>query len=210
MYDQIYQHIVNGDALRAEAAVRRALELGYQPGDILDQGMILAMAEAGRLFESEQLFVPELLLASRAMKAGLNLLRPYLATSKIDPVGTVIIGTASGDMHDIGKNLVAMMLEGAGFRVFDLGANVAPDRFVAAAREHRPQIVAVSALLTTSMTGMQFVVDSFREAGIRSQVKIMVGGAPLQHSFADQIGADMYAPTAPAAAKAALALLDAA
>ena len=163
---------------------------------LLNQALIPAMDEVGRRFERNEYFVPELLLAARAMKVSLELLRPLLAARGVEPVGRAVIGTVRGDLHDIGKNLVRYMLEGGGFEVFDLGVNVPPERFIAAAREHNAQIVGMSALLTTTMPSMKLTIEAFKAAGLRGQVTILVGGAPVTQRFADEIGADGYSDNA--------------
>jgi len=210
MLDTIYQSIIEGNAPGATEGVQKALETGLNPGDILNEGMIAAMAEVGRRFEEGEYFVPEMLIAARAMKRSLAILKPYLVEADIQPVGTVIVGTVKGDLHDIGKNLVAMMLEGAGFEVIDLGVDVSPDRFVEAIREHQPSFVGLSALLTTTMPGMRATIDAISEAGLRDQVTVMIGGAPVTQQFADEIGANLYAPDASSAASRAKALAEAA
>ncbi|HAM70490.1 MAG TPA: cobalamin-binding protein, partial [Verrucomicrobiales bacterium] len=161
--------------------------------------MIPAMDEVGRRFERSEYFVPELLLSARAMKASMELIRPLLAARGTEPLARVVIGTVRGDLHDIGKNLVASLLEGGGFEVHDLGVNVAPEAFVAAARDREARIVGMSALLTTTMGSMKATVEAFRKAGLRDRVKLMIGGAPVTQEFADEIGADGYGVTAPAA-----------
>jgi len=155
-----------------------------------------AMAEVGRRFESNEYFVPELLLSARAMKAALELIRPLLTAKGNEPVGRVVLGTVKGDMHDIGKNLVGAMLEGGGYEVFDLGANVTPEQFIAAVKEKKANIVAMSALLTTTMPSMKTTIDAMKAAGVRDQVKVIVGGAPITQKYADEIGADGYAESA--------------
>jgi 5-methyltetrahydrofolate--homocysteine methyltransferase len=187
--------------------VQGALEAEQDPGEILNQGMISAMAEVGRRFEAQEMFVPEMLIAARAMKAGMAILKPYLLEADIEPVGRVVLATVKGDLHDIGKNLVGMMLEGAGFEVVDLGVDVAPEGFVEAVQEHRPDFVGMSALLTTTMPSMGTTVEALEEAGLREQVKVMVGGAPVTQQFAEEIGADIYAPDASSAANRAKAAL---
>jgi 5-methyltetrahydrofolate--homocysteine methyltransferase len=169
--------------------------------------MIAAMAEVGRLYETCEFFVTEMLVAARAMQAGMALLRPHLQNSEIRSKGKVVIGTVKGDLHDIGKNLVGMMLEGAGFEVIDLGTDVPPDKFVAAAREHTPNLLAMSALLTTTMPNMKATVDSLAAAGLRETVKVIVGGAPLNEVYSQQIGADGYAPDASRAVAVASSLV---
>ena len=170
--------------------------------------MIAAMGEVGRRFEEGEYFVPEMLIAARAMKQGLEILRPHLIEADIQPVGTVIIGTVKGDLHDIGKNLVAMMLEGAGFEVIDLGVDVSPEQFVTSIQEHQPRFVGMSALLTTTMPGIRSTLHAISESGLRDQVVVMIGGAPVTQQFADEIGADIYAPDAASAASRATTLVE--
>jgi len=210
MLDIIYENVIKGDAPAVTEGVQQALEAGHDPGDILNQAMIAAMAEVGRRFEAQEYFVPEMLIAARAMKRGLAVLKPYLVEADIEPVGKAVLGTVKGDLHDMGKNLVGMMLEGAGFEVIDLGVDVSPEQFVEAIREHQPRFVGMSALLTTTMAGMRTTIESLKEAGLRDQVVVMVGGAPLTQQFADEIGADLYAPDASSATNRAKALLEAA
>ncbi len=173
-----------------------ALAAGADPQQLVTEGMIPAMDEVGRRFENNEYFVPELLIAARAMKGSLEILRPLLAEQGVEPVGRVVIGTVKGDLHDIGKGLVASLLEGGGFEVTDLGIDVPPDKFAAQAKECCADIVAVSALLTTTMTGMKSVVESVRQAGLQHPCKVIVGGAPVTQQFADSIGADGYSNNA--------------
>jgi 5-methyltetrahydrofolate--homocysteine methyltransferase len=187
--------------------VQTALDAGLAPDVILNEGMISAMSEVGQLFEEGEYFVPEMLISARAMQAGLSVLKPHLVASGVEPLGTVIVGTVQGDMHDIGKNLVTMMLEGAGFEVIDLGVDVKPERFIQAIQENKPQVVAMSALLTTTMPKMAVTIDAIREAGILDSVKIMVGGAPVTPEFAEKIGANGYAADASQAATLAKSFL---
>lgn len=208
MLNTIYQGVIKGDGAGVTEGVQQALEAGHNPGDILNQAMIAAMAEVGRRFEAQEYFLPEMLIAARAMQEGLAVLKPHLVEAAIEPVGRIVLGTVKGDLHDLGKNLVGMMLEGAGFEVIDLGVDVAPEQFVAAIREHQPRLVGMSALLTTTMPGMRATIDALSEAGLRDQVLVMVGGAPLTQQFADEIGADLYAPDASVAANCARALLE--
>jgi len=163
-----------------------------------------AMSEAGKLFEEGEYFVPELLVAARAMQGGMELLKPLLVAEDVEPVGKVVIGTVKGDLHDIGKNLVGMMLEGAGFEVIDLGTDVDAEKFVEAVKTNNAQMVGMSALLTTTMSNMPSTIEALKQAGLRESVKVMIGGAPVTESFAQQIGADGYAPDASQAAKLAL------
>lgn len=207
MLNVIYQGVLKGDAAGVTEGVQQALEAGQHPAEILNQGMIAAMAEVGRRFETQEYFLPEMLIAARAMKEGMAILKPHLLEANIEPVAKVVLGTVKGDLHDIGKNLVGMMLEGTGFEVIDLGVDVSPERFVEAIREHQPRFVGMSALLTTTMPGMHVTIETLRGSGLRDQVAVMVGGAPVTQQFADEIGADLYAPDAPIAANRARALL---
>ena len=205
--EKIYEGILDGNANLVTTEVQKALDAGFGPAEILNQGMIAAMGEVGRLFEEGEYFVPEMLIAARAMQKGLVILKPHLTEADVKSPGKVAIGTVKGDLHDIGKNLVAMMLEGAAFEVIDLGTDVSPEKFVAAVRDNGAQIVAMSALLTTTMTNMKNTIDALTEAGLRDQVKVMVGGAPVTQKYADQIGADGFSEDASrAVAKAKLLL----
>ncbi|GIU78772.1 MAG: trimethylamine corrinoid protein [Bryobacteraceae bacterium] len=196
---KLYDAILNGDQKTAVAVTQEALAEGCDPMELITKHMVPAMDEVGRRFECEEYFVPELLLSARAMKGSLELLRPLLAASGAQPAGRVVIGTVKGDLHDIGKNLVASMLEGGGFEVIDLGADVPPERFIEAVREKNARIVALSALLTVTMPAMRKTIDALKEAGIRDQIKVMVGGAPVTPQFAEEIGADGYGENATAA-----------
>ncbi len=207
--ESIYQAVLEGDASRATAQVQAALDEGLVPGDILNSGCIAAMAEVGQLFEQGEMFVPEMLIAARAMQAAMGVLKPHLAEGEISSPGRVILGTVTGDLHDIGKNLVGMMMEGAGFEVIDLGTDVSAARFVQAVREHGADIVGMSALLTTTMPAMAATVEALTEAGLRNRVKVLVGGAPVTQAFADQIDADGFAPDASSATRVAKTLLGA-
>jgi len=204
---EIYEKTIAGDAPAVEELVKRALDAGIRPSQIISHYLIPAMTEVGGRFERQEFYVPEMLIAARAMQRGLALLKPLLVEGEFQPVGEVVAGTVKGDLHDIGKNLVCMMLEGAGFVITDLGVDVEPEKFVAAVRKHEPSIVAMSALLTTTMPGMQATIEALIDAGLRGQVKVMVGGAPVTEAYADQIGADGYAPDAGAAVRKAKELL---
>ncbi len=206
---KLYEAVINGDAKTAAAETRDALSKGTDPMELVTKHMIPAMDEVGRRFECQEYYVPELLLAARAMKAALELIRPLLAARGEKPTGSVVIGVVKGDLHDIGKNLVSSMLEGAGFEVNDLGTDVAPQAFVTAAKTRNAQIVALSALLTTTMSAMKATVEEFRKAGCREQFKIMVGGAPVTQEFADQIGADGFSENASGAVTLARRLIGA-
>jgi 5-methyltetrahydrofolate--homocysteine methyltransferase len=199
--------VIGGDAKAAAAETQSALAQGVNPVELVTKHMIPAMDEVGRRFECQDYYVPELLLAARAMKAALEIIRPLLAARGDKPTGSVVIGVVKGDLHDIGKNLVGSMLEGAGFEVTDLGTDVAPKTFVAAATSRNADIVALSALLTTTMSSMRATVEEFRKAGCRERVKIMVGGAPVTQDFADQIGADGFSENASGAVAVARKLI---
>jgi 5-methyltetrahydrofolate--homocysteine methyltransferase len=190
------QAVLVGDAAAAVAAARQALEQGVQPMDIVSEGIGPAMREVGRLFEEGECFVPELLIAARATKEVFQVLRPLLVQAGAKSAGRIVLGTVQGDLHDIGKNLVAAMLEGGGFEVTDLGVDVPPDKFIAAVRETKAQIVGLSALLTTTLPAMKNVIEALRAAGIRDAVKVMVGGAPVTQGYAESIGADGYGENA--------------
>ncbi|WP_299025956.1 corrinoid protein [uncultured Thermanaerothrix sp.] len=192
----IFQAVVDGNTRGVLEGVDRALNHGIGAEEILNQGLIAAMGEVGRLFEEGEYFVPEMLVAARAMQAGLNRLRPLLVAQGVQPLGKIILGTVKGDLHDIGKNLVSMMLEGAGFQVIDLGTDVAPEKFIAALEEHQPDILGMSALLTTTMPNMKATLEALKQAHWRDRVRVIVGGAPVTEAFAQQIGADGYAPDA--------------
>ena len=203
---ELQQAILEGEKASAVAAVQAALQSDLEPQAILN-AMIAAMDEVGRLFEEGEYFVPEMLIAARAMQACLDILNPHLADHAIEPVGRVVIGTVKGDLHDIGKNLVAVMLEGAGFKIINLGVDVPPEKFIEAIQTHHPHILALSALLTTTMPGMKTIIEAIQAAGLRDQVKIMVGGAPLNDGYARLIGADGYSPDASSAVKLAKTLI---
>ena len=193
---ELYEAILNGDAKKAHAATESEIAAGVQPMTLIAESMVPAMDEVGRLFEQEEYFVPELLLAGRAMKSALNLLRPLMVTSGDKLSVKVVIGTVKGDLHDIGKNIVASMLEGSGFEVIDLGADVAPEKFVAAIEEQEPQFVCLSALLTVTMPAMKTTIDALKAAGVRTSVKVLIGGAPVTPQYAKEIGADGYSENA--------------
>ena len=196
LVNEIFSNILDGQHKVVEAKVQEALDSGIDPKVILDEGMIAAMAEVGRLFEAGEYFVLEMLIAARAMKAGLAILKPHLVQANVKSTGKVVIGTIQGDLHDIGKNLVGMMLEGAGFEILDLGTDVAPEKFVAVIQSGGVDILALSALLTTTMPNMKATIDALKEAGVRERTKVMIGGAPITENYARQIGADGYAPDA--------------
>ena len=210
LLDAIYAAVLDGDIPAAPGAVQAALDAGLGPEKILSEGMIAAMAKVGELYECGDFYVAEMFTSAKALQAALGILRPYLLQSQVQSAGTVVIGTVKGDMHDIGKNLVTMMLEGAGFTVYDLGPDVHPSRFVTAVQEHQPDVVALSALLTTTMPSMKTTIDALAAAGLRERVKIMVGGAPVNDEYARHIGADGYSPDASQAVNLAKSLMAAA
>jgi len=204
---ELQEALFRGDILKVKEITQRALWEKIEPKKILEQGLIKGMKVVGIKFKNNEIFLPEVLLASQAMYGGLELLQPELIKSGVKTVGKVIIGTAKGDLHDIGKNLVAMMLRGGGFEVIDLGINVSPEKFLKTAQEHQPDIVGISALLTTTMIGMMDVIIIFKKAGLRNRIKVMVGGAPVTQEFADEIGAEGYAPDAASAVEKARELM---
>lgn len=191
--------LLDGNTPEVIAVVEQALQDGVDAETIVNQGLIPAMDVVGAKFKTNEIFVPEVMLAARAMQEGLKILRPLLAEAKVEPVGTVVIGTVKGDHHDIGKNLVAMMLEGAGFKVVDLGIDVSPEKFLDGVQTHNAQQVAMSALLTTTMPMMQKTIEHFAAAGLRDRIRFFIGGAPVSQAFADRIGADGYASDASSA-----------
>jgi len=205
--EEIATKLYEGNRDRVTVLVRQALDQGTAPGIILNDGLIKGMDRVGQGFKDGELFVPEVLIAARAMQAGMDVLRPLLAESDTPGLGKFVIGTVKGDLHDIGKNLVKMMLQGAGFEIIDMGADVAPEAFVAAVKEHKAKFIGMSALLTTTMPQMKTTIDALEKEGLRSAVKVMVGGAPLTSAYADQIGADAYAPDAATAVDEARNLL---
>jgi len=197
--ERIATKLYEGEDDEVADLVQRSLDEGISPAEILQEGLIAGMDQVGRDFKAGDLYVPEVLIAARAMHAGMNILRPLLAQGQVPVVGKYLIGTVKGDLHDIGKNLVRMMLEGAGFEMVDLGTDASPEVFVEAVRKHGKCIVGMSALLTTTMVQMKTTIDALQEAGLRDTVKIMIGGAPVTAAYAQQIGADAYAPDAASA-----------
>lgn len=195
-----------GRAPKVKALVQQALDEGIPASQILEEGLLGGMNIIGQKFKNNEVFVPEVLVAARAMSRGVEVLRPYLVEDGVEEKGTVIIGTIKGDLHDIGKNLVRMMMEGKGLKVIDLGVDVDPEKFLESARENQASVIACSALLTTTMNGMRDVVESVRSSDLNGKVKVMIGGAPITQSFCDSIGADEYTPDAASAAEVALAL----
>jgi len=204
---ELSEALFRGDISQVKEITQRALQEKIEPKEILEQGLIKGMEVVGIKFKNNEIFLPEVLLASQAMYGGLELLQPKLIKNGVKSVGKVIIGTAKGDLHDIGKNLVAMMLKGGGFEVIDLGIDVSPEKFLKAAQEHKPDILGVSALLTTAMIGMMDVITALERAGLRNKVKVIVGGAPVTQEFADEIGVEGYASNAALAVDKAKELL---
>ena len=203
LLDDLRRSVIDGELNVTQNQVQQALAENIPPEKILTDGLIAAMSEVGRMFENGEFYVPEMLISARAMKGGLAILRPQLAAANIKAIGKVVIGTVQGDLHDIGKNLVGMMLEGAGFEVIDLGVDVSPDRYVAAVKEHHPDLIGLSALLTTTMLRMKDIILALQAAGLREMIKVMIGGAPVTEQYAKDIGADIYAPGAASAAQRA-------
>ena len=204
--NEISSWLQQGRVPKVKACIQQALDEGIPAGEILENGLLDGMNVVGQKFKNNEVFVPEVLIAARAMTKGVEVLRPLLVADGIEEKGTVIIGTVKGDLHDIGKNLVRMMMEGKGLKVVDLGVDVSAEAFLAAAREHNAQIIACSALLTTTMVEMRNVVEAVAASEMNGKVRVMVGGAPITQAFCDQIGADRYTPDAASAAEAALEL----
>ncbi len=196
IYEKLSVAILKGNADDTPKLVQQALDEGLDPSDILDKGLLVGMGEVSDRFKRGDMFVPEVLMSAKAMHAGMDVLRPQLVESGAKPIGTILLGTVKGDLHDIGKNLVGMMCEGAGFEIVNLGFNVEPEKFVEAVKKHQPNIVGMSALLTTTMRAMGHTIKALEEAGLRDEVKIMVGGAPVDANFAERIGADGYGANA--------------
>ncbi|MBI5305304.1 MAG: corrinoid protein [Chloroflexi bacterium] len=204
--ESIRTAVIEGDANQTRTDVTRGLAEGISAADILNKALVSAMSEVGKRFEEGEYFVPEMLISARAMKEGLAILKPKLAAAAVEPAGKIAIGTVKGDLHDIGKNLVAMLMEGAGFKVFDLGVDVSPEKFSQAATNDI-QVIAMSALLTTTMPMMQQTIQHLNKMGVRNRVHVIVGGASVTEAFAQSIGADAFAPDASTAARKALALV---
>jgi len=203
----IYQAVIDGAMADTTGFVQDAIDANIEANIILTEGLIAAMGEIGQKFEAGEVYVPEMLISAKSMKFGLELLRPYLVAADVQPLGKVIIGTVQGDLHDIGKNLVGMMMEGAGFDVIDLGTDVKPEELIEAAKEHKPDIVAMSALLTTTMGNMKTAINMLVEAGIKDDLVVMIGGAPVTQDYANEIGADGFSVDASAAATLAKKLV---
>ena len=204
---QIRNCILSFDRASINDKVQEALDSGITPESILNEGMIAAMAEVGRLFEEGEFFVPEMLVAAKTMQTGLAFLKPHLVEAGVESAGKVVLGTVKGDLHDIGKNLVGMMLEGGGFEVIDIGVDVPPEKFVEAVQAGDVKIIGLSALLTTTMPGMKSTIEALKDAGLRGNVRVIVGGAPITEAYAQEVGADGYAPDASRAVKLAKSLV---
>lgn len=201
-FEGLKRAVIEGKRDEASKHTRELMHGGAAPGDVLERSLIAAMSEVGEQFKNCEIYLPEMLMSARAMKSAMEILRPHLVKAGVQPVGSMVVGTVQGDLHDIGKNLVVMMAEGAGFHVVDLGVDVSPEKFVAAVREHKPHIVGMSALLTTTMNRMADVIQALAaDPAIRAQVKVIVGGAATTQEWANQIGADAYAPDAATAAE---------
>jgi 5-methyltetrahydrofolate--homocysteine methyltransferase len=200
LFEQLSTVILEGDSKKSPELVQKALDEGLSAKEILENGLIVGMNEVGARFKRGDMFVPEVLMSAEAMQTALDVLRPHLVAGGVKLQGKIVLGTVKGDLHDIGKNLVGMMCEGAGFEIVNLGFNVEPEKFVEAIKEHKPDIVGMSALLTTTMRAMGYTIKAIEEAGLRDSVKIIVGGAPVDEEFAKRIGADGYGANAPAAA----------
>ena len=205
-FNELSQMIIRGDHRNAVVWTNSALQAGTAPQEIIDKALVPGMDEVGRRFKGNEFHMPEVLIAARAMKASMSILRPLVAKSGGSSKGRVVLGTVQGDLHDIGKNMVAMMLEGAGFEVIDLGTDVSPQKFIAAIEEKKPVLVGLSALLTTTMPMIGTIIEQIRQAELRTTVKVMVGGAPVSKAFADEVGADGYAPDSASAVELARAL----
>jgi 5-methyltetrahydrofolate--homocysteine methyltransferase len=201
------ESVINGDEKKVIEYTQKALDDGIDLEKILNEGFIPGMDEVGSKFQANEIYVPEMLISAKAMKAGMKILEPLLTEAGVEPIGKVVIGTVMGDLHDIGKNLVAMMLEGGGFEVIDAGVDVTPQKFMNLVKENKPDILGLSALLTTTMGEIKNVIDAFKENGLRDDIKIMVGGAPLTDDYAKEIGADGYSPDAASAVDLAKELL---
>lgn len=207
LYEKMATALIAGNEAEVKSLTQQALDGGATARDVLDNGLLAGMDVVGKRFKAGDMYIPEVLLCARTMHAAMDILKPFLSERDQAGAGTVVIGTVEGDLHDIGKNLVAMMLQGGGFKVIDLGTNIKPQDFVAAVKEHKPNIVGLSALLTTTMPKMEETIEALKEAGIRDQVKIMAGGAPVTQDFIEKIGADAYGANAAAASEKAKALV---
>ena len=204
---ELSQAVIDGDHIKSAELTQRAIREGVPPGDIINNGLIPGMDEVGRLFNADEYFLPGMMLAARAMHVSMNAVKPLLVQNNVALLGRIVVGTAKGDLHDVGKNMVCMMLEGAGFDMIDLGVDVSPEKFVAAVRDDKVDMIAMSTLLTTTMASMKTTIDALTESGLRNKVKVMIGGAPVTQLFADDIGADGYAPDATSAVETARGLM---
>jgi 5-methyltetrahydrofolate--homocysteine methyltransferase len=207
LYEKMAQELIKGNVVEVKKLTQEALDKGAAAKDVLDNGLLAGMDVVGKRFKAGDMFIPEVLLCARTMHAAMDILKPLLSDADAAGAGTVVIGTVEGDLHDIGKNLVAMMMQGSGFKVIDLGVNLKPQAFVDAVKEHKPDIIGMSALLTTTMPKMEETIIALKEAGLRDQVKIMAGGAPVTQDFVDKIGADAYGANAASASDKAKELL---
>ena len=207
IFEKLSTAILEGDSAASASITQQGLDEGVSAGDLLNNGLIVGMNEVGVRFKAGDMFVPEVLMSAESMASGMDLLRPLLAESGTKMAGTIVMGTVEGDLHDIGKNLVSMMCEGAGFQIVNIGFDAAPDKFIKAIKEHQPEIVGMSAMLTTTMRAMGHTIKAIEEAGLRDKVKVMVGGAPVDQEFADRIGADGYGANAPASSELAKQLV---
>jgi len=204
---EIAENLIQGKADKVKELVQRSVDEGQDVSKILNEGLLAGMSVVGDKFKKNEFYVPEVLIAARAMKAGMEIIRPLLTKKGVKGAGKIILGTVRGDLHDIGKNLVGMMLEGAGFEITDLGVDVSPEKFVEAAREKGADIIGLSALLTTTMPGMKDVIEAIKSSDLKGKVKVMIGGAPVTQDYADEIGADGYAPDAASAVDKAKQLI---
>ena len=200
-YTELVQNVIEGAESQIREQVKSLLAQGVDPLEIINQGLIAGMSVVGTRFKAGDMYVPEVLMSARAMSAGIEIVRPLIAETDMPSFGKVLLGTVKGDLHDIGKNLVGMLLESSGFKVINLGVDISPEQFAQSVKEHNPDIVALSALLTTTMTAMKETIELLQEEGVRGELKIIIGGAPVSLEFADQIGADGYAPDAGSAAE---------
>jgi 5-methyltetrahydrofolate--homocysteine methyltransferase len=200
LYERIATAVIEGNNDKVPSLVQKGVDEGMEPKEILDNSLVVGMDEVGVRFKRGDMFVPEVLMSADSMKAGMNILRPLLIAADVETLGTIVLGTVEGDLHDIGKNLVSMMCEGAGFEIVNIGFDAPPEDFIEAIKEHQPKIVGMSAMLTTTMRAMGHTIKAIEEAGLRDQINIMVGGAPVDAAFAERIGADGYGSNAPHAA----------
>ena len=207
LFEKLSTAILEGDSDTSTSLTQQGIDDGVSPKDLLDNGLIVGMDEVGVRFKAGYIFVPEVLMSAESMSSGMTLLRPLLVESGVKMAGKIVMGTVKGDLHDIGKNLVSMMCEGAGFEIVNLGFDVDPEKFIAAIKEHQPEIVGMSAMLTTTMRSMGHTIKAIEEAGLRDKVKVMVGGAPVDREFADRIGADGYGANAPGSSELAKQLV---